>query len=152
MLDIIQFIKQIFALWIFCWWLLVWLLIYLESYLLSFGDLSPGKQTPSSSEKLILLLLISPHFSLKRVSAPIGPFSHDLCLSLQMGKGRLSKTSTGMQMSLKLSSWSKWKKTPGSRASFRKKLGSLFSVLLSGKEWGLHDGLENMASYQHRGM
>jgi len=54
----------------------VWLLIYLESYSLSFGDLFPGKQTPSSSEKLILLLLIGPHFSLNMLSAPTGPFSH----------------------------------------------------------------------------
>ena len=76
MLDVIKFIKQIFALWIFCCGLLVWLLIYVESWSLSLGALFPGKQTPSWSEKLILLLLIGPHFSLNMLSAPTGPFSH----------------------------------------------------------------------------
>ena len=32
MLDVIRSIKQIFTLWIFCWWLPVWLLICLERY------------------------------------------------------------------------------------------------------------------------
>lgn len=131
MLDIIKFIKQIFALWIFCCGLLVWLLIYLESQSLSFGDLFPGKQTPSWSEKLVLLLLISVHFSLNQPSAPTGPFSHDLCLSLQMRKEDCQRPQLRCSFHSICQVEISGKKNPGSRASFRRKLGSLFSVLLS---------------------